>query len=218
MTTTGDDGELRLGAGVYASDGSHVGSLHRALVDQNDFRLRALVVKESRSFSGHLLSPGSSLLVDDVLIPVEALASKSDDRIELNLDAAAIRQLPPYLHYRYTTPSGSEDLEHVGEALAGWPGVPSMAQEADKRADEIEIEAGEKVMARTPGQVLGEVESVLFEHGALVGVALKPAGWFKAPVILPRRLLERGDDLALFARLEKDDLEQLQPFEPEPEG
>ncbi len=218
MTTNTDNGELRLGAAVYTSDGSHVGSLHRAVVDQTDFRLRALVVKESRSFSGHLLSPGSSLLVDDVLVPVEAVAAKSDDRIELRLDAAAIRRLPPYLHYRYATPSGSEDLEHIGEALTGWPGVPALAQEADKAPGEIEIEAGEKVMARTPGQVLGEVESVLFERGALVGVALKPSGWFKAPVILPRRLLERGDDLALFARLEKEDLEQLQPFEPEMEG
>jgi hypothetical protein len=176
------------------------------------------VVKESRAFSGHLLAPGSSLVVDDVLVPLEAVTSASEERIDLNLEAAAVRRLPPYLHYRFRNPNAQEDVEHAVETLGGWPGIASVEQRADKPEGEIEIEAGENVMARTEGRVLGEVQSVLFEEGELVGVVLKPSGWFQRPVILPRRLLERGDDLALFARLEKDDLDQLQPFEPDGES
>jgi len=41
---------------------------------------------------------------------------------------------------------------------------------------------------------------------------IKPDGWFKAPVILPRRFLERSDDAALFVQLTEDELGALEPF------
>jgi hypothetical protein len=45
-------------------------------------------------------------------------------------------------------------------------------------------------------------------------VVVKPDGLLKEEVILPRRFLQRRDDLALFAGLSADDLEHLKPFVP----
>jgi len=58
------------------------------------------------------------------------------------------------------------------------------------------------------------VQDVLFDDDQLVGIVLKPEGFFRSEVILPRRYLERSDDLALFVNIEEKDLKQLKPFEP----
>ncbi|HEX9363849.1 MAG TPA: hypothetical protein VGA47_08700 [Candidatus Dormibacteraeota bacterium] len=47
-----------------------------------------------------------------------------------------------------------------------------------------------------------------------MGVVLRPQGLFQEEVILPRRFLDRSDDLALFANIDEKDVEQLTPFRP----
>jgi len=64
------------------------------------------------------------------------------------------------------------------------------------------------------GKKLGTVKDVLFHDDQLVGVVLHPEGLLKQEVILPRRFLDRSDDLALFAKLSESDLDHLQPFRP----
>lgn len=64
------------------------------------------------------------------------------------------------------------------------------------------------------GRRLGHVKEVLFDGDELVGIVMEPEGFFREPVILPRRLFERSDDAALFARLTEEDLKHLEPFVP----
>src|SRR2546429_6764813 len=47
--------------------------------------------------------------------------------------------------------------------------------------------------------------TTLFRSDQLVGVVLHPEGLLKQEVILPRRFLDRSDDLALFAKLSESD-------------
>jgi len=54
------DEDFHLGTAIYSSDGAEIGKLSRLIVDKEALTLRAFVAKESRRFSGHLLSPGSS--------------------------------------------------------------------------------------------------------------------------------------------------------------
>src|SRR3954451_1176634 len=105
------DETFHLGAEVRSSDGQEVGKLAHVLVGP-DYGLRALVIKESRRFSGHLLSPGSRLVNDEFIAPKDAVTTATDARIELSLSAADIRRLPPYLSYR-EKPEG----ETVAEGL-----------------------------------------------------------------------------------------------------
>ena len=76
--------DFHLGATVYSSDGREIGTLRRVLVDSTDYELKAVVVKETHSFSGHLLSPGSMVLVDEV----ESIVASCEVRL-------STWQLPP---------------------------------------------------------------------------------------------------------------------------
>ncbi len=206
--------DFHLGADVYASDGKEIGKLVRVLVDGN-YTLRALVIKEGRGFSGRLLSPGSLLVADEVVVPRDAVKSLTHDRVDLGVDSSDVRRLPPYLSYREKPESLGEELEDTAGVLGSGPEVPHwLEQVANKPEGELEIDGGENVMLGRTGRRLGTVKDVLFEGDQLVGVVLLPDGLFKREVILPRRFLDRSDDAALFARLDEMDLEHLTLFAP----
>lgn len=204
--------DFHLGADVYSSDGKEVGKLVHVLVD-SDYKLRSVVVKENAGFSGRLLSPGSMLLADEFIVPKDAVASLTRDRVDLKLSATETRRLPPYLSYREKPESVGEELEDTAAVLGSGPEVPHwLEQVANKAPDELEIDGGENIMLGHTGKKLGTVKDVLFDGDQLVGVVLKPEGLFKKEVILPGRFLDRSDDAALFARLDEKDLEHLEPF------
>ena len=204
-----------MGAAIYSSDGQEIGKLQRLIVDKESLGLRAIVAKESRRFSGHLLSPGSFLLTDELIVPRDAVESISHDRIDLKLSASEVRNLAPYLGYRYGGETVAEGFGDEISVLASSPSVPFSLQEvANKQPDELEIAGGENVMLGHTGKKLGTVKDVLFDDAELVGVVVLPDGILKKEVILPRRFLGRSDDLALFADLTDEDFEHLEPFEP----
>ncbi|HXC75577.1 MAG TPA: hypothetical protein VNU19_00850 [Candidatus Acidoferrum sp.] len=210
------DEDFHLGAAVDSSDGTEIGTLSRLIVGKDDLSLKAFVVKENRRFSGHLLSPGSWLLADELIVPRGEAASVAHERVVLRLTANDVRDLPAYLSYRYGDETVIKGLtEEAISALTSSPAVPaSLEQVANKGADELEIEGGENVMLGISGKRLGTVKDVLFDDSELVGVVILPDGLLKEQVILPRRFLQRTDDLALFAELSEDDMEHLKPFEP----
>jgi len=110
----------------------------------------------------------------------------------------------------------AEVLEDSAGVLGSGPELPNwMEQVANKGPDELEIDGGENVMIGRTGKRLGTVKDVLFDDDQLVGVVLQPDGWFKREVVLPRGMLERSDDLALFVNVEEKDIERLAPFQPE---
>ena len=205
--------DFHLGADVYASDEKEVGKLVHVLVDSG-YRLMSLVVKESGGFSGQRLSPGSLLVADEVVVPKETVKEMTHDRVDLNLSAADVRRLPPYLVYREKAESVGGELEDFAAVIGSGPEVPHwLEQVANKPAGELEIDGGENVMLGDTGKKLGTVKDVLFDGDELVGVVLQPEGLFKKEVILPRRFLARSDDAALFAQLDEYDLQNLAPFQ-----
>ena len=203
--------DFHLGADVYASDGVEVGKLVHVLVGAG-YVLQALVVKESGTFSGHRLAPGSVLVADEVIVPKDSVKAVTRDRVDLALSSADVRRLPAYLSYREKGESVGEEIEDFASVLGSTPEVPHWLEEvANKPDSELEIDGGEPVMLGRTGRKLGEVKDVLFDGDQLVGVVLKP-GLFRKEVILPRRFLDRSDDAALFANLDEKDLEHLQQF------
>ena len=206
--------DFHLGADAFASDGVEVGKLVRILVDP-DYKLVGLVVKEGARFSGHRLAPGSLLLADEVVVAKDAVKRVTHERIALGISSGDVRRLPPYLSYGEKGETVGEELEDAVEVLGSVPAVPHwLAETANKPDSELEIEGGENVMLGRTGRRLGTVKDVLFDQEQLVGVVLRPDGWFQKEVILPRRFLDRSDDAALFAQLDEKDLEHLAPFEP----
>jgi sporulation protein YlmC with PRC-barrel domain len=204
--------DFHLGADAYSSDGKEVGKLVHVLVD-SDYRLVAVVVKESAGFSGARLSPGSLLVNDEFIVPREAVATVAHARIDLNLTSAEARRLQPYLTYRQRAETRTEGAEDLVAVVTQSPELVHWIEEvANKPDSELEIDGGENVMLGHTGRKLGTVKDVLFDGDQLVGVVLQPEGLFKREVILPRRFLDRSDDAALFAQLDEKDLEHLAPF------
>lgn len=199
---------------MLASDGKEIGELVHVLTDA-DYSLKAIVIRESRGFSGSWLSPGSLLVNDEFVAPRDAIKSAGHDAIRLSLSSGDARKLPPYLSYRERGESRAEEVEDVAAVLGSGPEVPHwLEQVANKPAGELEIDGGENVMLGDTGKKLGTVKDVLFDGDQLVGVVLLPGGLLKHEVILPRRFLSRSDDAALFAQLDESDVERLEPFSP----
>ena len=204
--------DFRLGAKVVDSEGRAAGTLVSVIVDEKGFDPRSLVVKNEATLAGPLLSNEKLKTTDEVLIPITAVESATHELVKLSLSAAEVRKQPLYLSYHREDETPGEAVLEETELLGGGLALPKLDEIANKPAGEIEIDRGENVMLGTTGHRLGRVEDVLFDHGELIGVVIRPEGFFKRDVVLPVRFINRADDMALFADLTEADIEQLKPF------
>jgi len=207
-----DVSDFHLGSSVVASDGSKVGTLVSVIVDENGFDPRSLVVKEEESLGGRLRADSSLFITDEVVIPIAAVESASHELVRLSMSSPDIRRQPLYLSYRPKPLTVEEAALEDADVLSGTIGLPTEEEIANKPASQVEIDRDENVMLGTTGHRLGKVQDVLFDHGELIGVVIRPDGFFTRDVVLPIRFISRADDMALFADLDKSDIENLKPF------
>jgi uncharacterized protein YrrD len=207
-----DLSDFRLGADVVASDGSKVGTVVSIIVDEKGFNPRALVVKDEAGLAGRLLSDERFLTTDEVVIPISAVESATRDEVRLSMSGPEVRRQPLYLSYRREPMTTEGAVVEEGELLGGGLALPKAEEIANKPEGQIEIDRGENVMLGTTGRRLGRVQDVLFDHDELKGIVMRPEGLFKRDVVLPISFIERADDLALFAKLNESDIEQLKPI------
>jgi sporulation protein YlmC with PRC-barrel domain len=204
--------DLRLGADVVASDGVNVGTIVSLIVDEDGFTPRALVVKHEGSMAGRMIAAEKFFTTDEVVIPITAVESATHAAVNLSMAAQDVRRQPLYLSYRRPQPTAEEAVLEEGQLITGGLGLPRVEEVANKSDGQIEIDRGENVMLGITGRRLGRVEDVLLDHGELIGVVIRPEGFFKRDVVLPIRFINRADDMALFADLNESDIEQLKPF------
>ena len=205
--------DLHFGTAVHASDGTHIGELRRVIVDDETLDVHAIVVKETRRFSGHSVA-GTGLLEDDIAIPISAVRSATRERVDLTIAPAEARRTAPYLTYQFA-PLTRGDVGRMAVAgVAQFGYIPHLVEEAHKRLNEIEVTAGENIMLGDTGRRLGTVRDLVIDGGEFIGVVMRPSGFFKEDVLLQVRFLGRSDDMALFAQLTEADLRHLAPFHP----
>jgi sporulation protein YlmC with PRC-barrel domain len=204
--------DFRLGSDVYTSNGDNAGSLASVLVEKDGFEPKGLVVEVSLE---GVLSDEKLFVHNELVIPIESVGSATYERIELTLSTDELGQHPPYLAYRLQTPSAGASVLEEAQLLGGGLGMPNAEEVANKPADQLEIGRDEKVMLGTTGHTLGRIHDLLYDQGKLIGVVIRPEGFFKRDVVLPMKFISRADDLALFADLTKADVEHLKPFDAE---
>jgi sporulation protein YlmC with PRC-barrel domain len=205
--------DFRLGSDVFTSDGSKAGTLASVLVEKDGFEPKALVVEVSLE---GVLSDEKLFVHNELVIPIAAVGSAAHDRVDLSMSEGDLGQQPPYLAYRLQTPTAGASVLEEAQLLGGGLGMPSAEEVANKPADQIEIDRDESVMLGQTGRRLGRIHDLLYDHGKLAGVVIRPEGFFKRDVVLPMKFISRADDLALFADLTESDVEHLQPFDAEP--
>jgi uncharacterized protein YrrD len=207
--------DFHLGAPVFSSNGRHVGSLHRVVIDRDSWDPHQVIVKESVRFNGHLVALYAGLTTDELIVPIAAIAQISRTRVDLSLTSKQLRRLPPYLSYHLAPVGVTEASVEVVSAGLGGPRLPREVESADKSSDDIEVRAGENVMLGHEGQKLGHVQDVLFDEGEFAGIVVHPIGFFEHDILVQVRFLERSDDGALFVHMTPDDIQHLPPFHPE---
>lgn len=205
--------DFRLGADVVAGDGTKAGTLVSVLVEAEGFDPTALVVKDESSIAGRWLADEKLFITDEVVVPIAAVASATHDVVRLSMSTKDLRRQPPYLSYRFKALGLGEATLEEADLLGGGLGLPPNVEEvANKPKDEIEIERDENVMLGKTGRRLGRVHDLLYHQRELVGIVIRPEGFFKQDVVLPIRFISRADDLALFADLDESEVEHLEPF------
>ena len=204
--------DFRLGADVVDRDGDKAGTLVSVIVDEKGFEARALVVKDEVTLAGRLLADEKLFTTDEVVIPITAVESATHDLVRLSISGPDVRRQPLYLSYRPKTPSRGEAVVEDAGILTGGLGMATKEEIANKPEGQIEIDRGENVMLGKTGRRLGHVSEVIFDRGRLIGVVIRPDGFFKRDVMLPIHFIERADDMALFAHLEASQIENLKPF------
>jgi sporulation protein YlmC with PRC-barrel domain len=204
--------DIRLGSDVVSSDDVTVGTIVSLLVDADGFTPQALVVKHEESLAGRVIAAEKYFTTDEVVIPITAVGSADRGVVRLSMAAQDVRRQPLYLSYRRPEPTREEAVVEEGQLITGGLGLPRVEEVANKSDGQIEIDRGENVMLGTTGRRLGRVEDVLLDRGALIGVVVRPEGFFKRDVVLPIKFIDRADDMALFANLTESDIEQLRPF------
>jgi sporulation protein YlmC with PRC-barrel domain len=207
-----DVSDFRLGSDVVASDGKKVGTLVSIIVDEKGFSPRALVVKEVESLGGRIRAVESLFITDEVVVPIAAVESATRDLVRLSMSGSDLRRQPLYLSYQPKRLTVEEAALEEADVLTGNLALPPEEEIANKAKGEIEIDREENVMLGTTGHRLGRVQDVLFDHGELIGVVIRPDGFFTRDVVLPIRFISRADDMALFADLSESDIENLKPF------
>ena len=141
MTTTGPQPrrsveDFHFGAKVVSADGRHIGSLNFMIIDGESFDIHAIVVKETRHFSGHEVA-ATALMEDDISIPVGAVKDVTRELITLSITSAEARRTEPYLTYQLAPPEKGDTVRRLMAQGAQTGYAPRLVEEAHKRLDEI---------------------------------------------------------------------------------
>jgi uncharacterized protein YrrD len=202
-----------LGSNVIASDGRLAGRLVRVLVEKDGFDPKAVVVQDETTLMGRLMAEERFLISDEVVIPITEVESATHDQVKLAMSVSDVRSHESYLSYRMKPQTWGEMMLQEAQALGGGLGLPAATEVANKPDQQIEIDKDENVMLGKTGVRLGRVHDLLFDHGELIGVVIRPDRHFKRDVVLPIRFINRADDMALFADMTESDIEQLKPYD-----
>ena len=216
--------ELKAGVDVYSSDDHKLGTLHRAVLRRGDFSVTHIVVDIGFLRSGRHLWEGGLGLDYDRILPVDSIASASDERVTLAQTAAEFKDAPEYTAESFEEPQdltpGEFDIPDVvnrAQGLAAILGNTSnvwLVERLNKPLDSVDIVEGTPVWRREPHQKLGEVQRLLLSSDArLQALVIKRGFLLHKDVVLPvRYIAELLDDLVR-VDITDGEIEQLRQYE-----
>ncbi len=200
--------DLHAGAGVYSSEGHKLGELHRVVLRRRDLSASHIVIDIGFLRSGRGIWQGGIGLDYDRVVPIEAVKSANDERIDLALTADAFKTAPEYTIESFEAPEDFSpgefdipDIVSTAQTLAGFVGNVGagywLYERLNKPSGSIDIKEGTPVWRQDPHEKLGDVDRVLLAADGLAQAFVIRRGLLlKRDVVLPvRYVTELMDDL-----------------------
>jgi sporulation protein YlmC with PRC-barrel domain len=216
---------LHTSADVYSSDGEKLGELKRVVVRRSDFTLTHVVVDIGFRRSGRALWDGGLGLDYDRIIPIAAVATATDDRVDLNLPVDEFKASPEYTDESFEAvadPSPNEfDItdvtmrgEVIADAIASTPGA-WVTTRLNKSVDSADLAEGVDVWRQEPHQKIGDLKRVLVDErtGQVSALVVQQGFILKHDIIVPvRYITEILDGGVVRVDLTDDDIALLRPY------
>lgn len=222
--------DLHIGTDVKGSDGSHLGTLTRIVIERNTGAVTYLVVDPGLVESGNLFAPGGWDKPRERVVSVSLLKDATDKRVTLSCDKEAFQQQPLFEQQYYADYNQLDTLPprfRLGELInyiasaAGAGGAPYEGPgiiQYNEPAGAAEIAEGTPVWRREPHEEIGEVERVLFDPQSQRATALVVHGSGiigHQHVVLPITAIADIQDEVIHVTLTDAELDALAPYKPE---
>lgn len=222
--------DLHIGTDVKGSDGSHLGTLSRIVIERDTGAVTHLVVDPGLVESGNLFAPGGWEKPRERVVPLSLLKDADDKRVLLSCDEEAFEQQPLFERQYYADYDQLDALPprfRLGELInyiasaAGIGGAPYEGPgiiQYNEAPGAAEIAEGTPVWRREPHEEIGEVERVLFDPqtqrvSALVVHGSGIVG--HKNVVLPIAAVADIQDEVIHVTLNDAELDALADYEPE---
>jgi uncharacterized protein YrrD len=226
--------DLHIGSPVAASDGDHVGTLARVIVDGTSDRVLGLVVDPGLIASGNLLVPGGWERPRERVVDLKLVESADHAGVRLTCDKAAFEELPLFEREQYTDVDVAANLAATDRpdwqrfqrgdlinylaasfGLGAAPYLPPVEVTHEEPPTAGAINKGASVWRLEPHERIGAVEDVLMdERSQRVGALVLRRDLLGHRVLLPATAIVSVEDGVVHARLTDAELEALEPYHP----
>ncbi|HEX8036968.1 MAG TPA: PRC-barrel domain-containing protein [Ktedonobacterales bacterium] len=222
--------DLHIGTDVMGSDGSHLGTLTRIVIERDNDEVTHLVVDPGLVESGNLLAPGGWEKPRERVVSLSLLVNADDKHVTLSCDEEAFRQQPLFEQQYYADYDQLDALPprfRLGELInyiasaAGLGAAPyegPRIRQYNEPQGAAEIAEGTPVWRRKPHEEIGEVEQVLFDPltERVTALVVRRSGIVVHPrVLLPISAVADVQDEVVHVTLTDAELDALAPYEPE---
>lgn len=212
--------DLHTGADVYSSDGHKLGELHRIVLRRSDLAATHIVVDIGFLRSGHKLWEGGLGLDYDRVVPIDAVASASDERIDLNLSATQFKDAPEYTieSFEHLHPPPALDDASISERervlrdRAVETGT-YLVQRFVEPVGAVDVAEGSAVWRQEPHEKLGEIDRVLLDSAGRAEAFVLKRGLLKPHVVLPVGYVTELLDDIVRVQLSDAEIEALAEFQ-----
>jgi uncharacterized protein YrrD len=221
--------DLHIGVPVRGSNGNHLGSLSRVVIEPSSKQVTHLVVEPGLVESGNLLKPGGWETPREHVVPMSLVAAASKDEVRLTCDESAFQRLPLFERKQYAdvdaaaTGTRGQSRFQLGELVnfvaAGWGlGAAPYIAPADISLNEtpgsVAIEEGSPVWRLDPHEEIGAVERVLVDAATqrVSALVVRRSGLLHHRVLLPIEKVSGVDDGVVHVTLSPAEVDALAPF------
>ncbi len=222
--------DLHIGTSVIGSDGSHLGTLTRIVIERDNGAVTHLVVDPGLVESGNLFAPGGWEKPRERVVPLSLLTSASNEHVTLSCDELLFAQQPLFEQQYYADYDQLESLPprfRLGDLInyiASAAGVGAAPYEGprviqyNEPAGAAEITEGTPVWRREPHEEIGVVDRVLFDKQTQRVTALVVHGsgiLGHRTVVLPLAAIADIDDEVVHVLLTDAELDALASYHAE---